>query len=98
MFWLLRLCTKRCVVPSPAPRTVADGMVAVSATFVDRRLGVHGVHCPSTPGAPSKYSAAVRLPPAAVSSPVALSVTLPVPLAGCGVATPATVFGPVLGR
>ena len=88
MFWLLRLWTKTCVVPSPAAFTLAAGMVAVSATFVAVRFGVIGVPWPSAPRVPTKYSAPVIWPPAAVSSPVALSVTLPVPLAGFGVAVP----------
>ena len=79
----------------------------MSAADDRRRLGDHattvrlraiGVPVPSAPAVSRKYSAAVMVPPAARSSPVAVTVTSCSPLAGTSAALPLVVCGPGLGQ
>ena len=84
-------------VPSDSAWTVLAAREAVSETTDAVRLRAMVVPVPGAPAVSRKYSAAVIVPPAAVSSPVAATLTRAAP-AGLGLAEPLVVDGPVLGR
>src|SRR3954452_24798659 len=92
LLWTYRWCT-----PSDIAATVAARMVASTETNVAVRFRVITIPEPFAPTESTKYSAAVIVPPAAESSPVAERSTSALPLAGVSV-NPLVVAGPVFGR
>ena len=73
------------------------GRVPVSATTVADRLSVIAMPWPAVPTVSRNISAPSMLPPASPSSPVAVTTSFAVPLAGEGLTAPARVEGPVFG-